>query len=90
MGRFFFASGMDAVNPTSRKPEPDEREYDFDVSYEPPRGWIEGLSFRVRVGLVQQSGSAGLLPDIRLIMNYELPVLKGRLERRLRAWWQKD
>jgi len=44
----------------------------------------------VRVGLAQQSGTAGLLPDIRLIMNYELPVLKGRLARRLRAWWEKD
>ena len=90
VGRFFFANGIDAVNPTSGKPEPNEREYDFDVSYEPPRGWIEGFSFRVRVGLVQQSGTAGLLPDIRLIMNYELPLLKGRLARQLRAWWQKD
>jgi hypothetical protein len=26
VGRFFFASGIDAVNPNSRKPEPDERE----------------------------------------------------------------
>jgi hypothetical protein len=48
------------------------------------------LSFRVRVGLVQQSGTAGVLPDIRLIMNCERPLLKGRLARGLRAWWQKD
>jgi len=39
---------------------------------------------------VQQGGSAGVLPDIRLVMNYELPILKGRLARQLRAWWQKD
>ena len=26
VGRFFFASGIDAVNPNGRTPEPDERE----------------------------------------------------------------
>ena len=81
---------MDAVDPKNRKAEPSEREYDFDVLYAPPKGWLEGFSFRVRVGLVQQTGVSGLLPDIRLIMNYELPVLQGRLARRLRAWWEED
>ena len=73
MGRFFFASGIDAVNPASGMPEPDEREHDVDVSYEPRRGWIEGFSLRVRVGLVRKGGTAGLLPDMLSIMNYEVP-----------------
>lgn len=89
-GRFFFADGMSAINPKSGKSEPSEREYDFDVIYEPPKGWLAGFSFRVRVGLVQQNGVAGLFPDIRLIMNYELPVLRGGLARGLRAWWEED
>ncbi len=88
--RFFFASGMDAIDPKNRKAEPDEREYDFDVLYAPSKAWLEGFSFRVRVGLVQQTGVSGLLPDIRLIMNYDLSVLRGRLARRLRAWWEED
>jgi hypothetical protein len=89
-GGFFFASGIDAINPKNGQPEPDEREYDFDVIYAPSTRWIQGFSFRVRVGLVQQAGVSGLLPDIRLIMNYELPVLRGRVARRLRAWWEED
>jgi len=89
-GRFSFASGMDALNPKNGKPEPDEREYDFDVIYAPPEGWLSGFSFRVRTGLVEQSGTHGLLPDIRLIMDYEIPVLRGALVRRIQEWWKQD
>jgi hypothetical protein len=89
-GRFAFANGMDAINPKNGKAQPNEREYDFDVIYAPSKRWLEGFSFRVRVGLVQQANVAGLLPDVRLIMNYDLPVLRGGLARRLRAWWEED
>jgi len=51
------------VKPTNGKPEPDLREYDFDVIYAPPKRWLSGLSFRGRIGLVQQTGTSGLLPD---------------------------
>ncbi len=82
-GRFSFASGIDAVNPSTKKAAPDRREYDFDVIYAPPVRWLQGFSFRVRVGLVEQAGISGLLPDIRLITNYEIPVLGGGSARRL-------
>ncbi len=67
-GRFSFANGVDAINPKNGKAEPNEREYDFDVIYAPSKRWLDGFSFRVRVGLVQQAGVSGLLPDIRLVM----------------------
>jgi outer membrane OprD family porin len=89
-GRFAFAGGIDAIDPKNGEATPDEREYDFDLIYAPVRGWLDGLSFHVRVGLVQRVGVSGLLPDIRLTMNYELPVLRRALMRRLRAWWEKD
>jgi len=56
---FFFAAGMDAINPKNGHSEPDTREYDFDVNYAPSTGWLRQFSFRVRVGLVQQVGVPG-------------------------------
>ncbi len=73
-GLFFFAQGTDAIDPKTRKAAPDRREYDFDVIYAPPQGWLRGFSFRARAGLVDQEDVRGLLPDIRLIVNYALPL----------------
>jgi hypothetical protein len=71
---FVAAQGTGARNAATGAGAPDRREYDVDVTYAPPRGPLRGLSFRVRVGLVDQDGVPGLLPDIRLILNYALPL----------------
>jgi hypothetical protein len=45
------------------------------VTYAPPKGCFRGLSIQARLALVDQDGVSGLLPDIRLILNYALPLL---------------
>lgn len=71
---FIAAQGTGARVASTRAGAPDRREYDFDVTYAPPRGPLRGFSLRVRVALVDQDGVPGLLPDIRLIVNYALPL----------------
>ena len=72
---FWFGQGFDAIDPTTGGAAPNRREYDFDVTYAPPKGCFRGLSIQARLGLVDQEGVSGLLPDIRLILNYALPLL---------------
>jgi hypothetical protein len=72
---FWFAQGTGAINPTTGFGVPDRREYDFDVTYTFPGGWLKGLQLRARVALTDLEGTPGLLPDIRLILNWPLPLL---------------
>jgi hypothetical protein len=72
---FWFAQGFSAIDPATDRGAPDRLEYDFDVTYAPPKGWFRGLSIKARLGLVDQEGVSGLLPDIRLILNYPLRLL---------------
>jgi hypothetical protein len=72
---FVAAQGTGARVASTGAAAPDRREYDFDVTYAPPAGPLRGLSIRLRAALVDQDGVPGLLPDIRLILNYPLPLL---------------
>jgi len=73
-GFFNFAQGTGARNPSTGQPVADEREYDLTIDYRVARkGWLEGLWFRVRGGILEQGGSTQ--KEIRLILNYAFPVL---------------
>src|SRR5262245_36854840 len=72
---FWYAQGTGADDTSTGGPAPNRREYDFDVIYTLPRGPLRGLQFRVRTALVEQQGTPGLLPDIRLILNLPLWLL---------------
>ena len=69
------ARGVDAVDLKTGRPAPDRTEYNVDATYRPPTGTLRGFSFRVRLALLDQSGSDHLGYDVRLIVNYELPLL---------------
>ena len=71
---FWFAQGTGAIDPTTRARAPNQREYDFDVTYTVPRGPLKGLQMQARAGLVDIKGTPGLLPDIRLILNWPLQL----------------
>jgi hypothetical protein len=72
---FWFAEGTGAINPATGLGVPDRQEYDFDVAYTFPSGCLKGLQLRTRVALNDLEGTPGLLPDVRLILNWPLPLL---------------
>ena len=72
---FWFAQGTGAISTSTGAPAPDQREYDFDVTYTFGSGWLKGLQIKTRAALVDLEGTPGLLPDIRLILNWPLPLL---------------
>ena len=78
-GFFWYADGSGAINPSTGAHVADFREYDFDLTYAPPRdvfgGRLHGFSVKGRVALVDQQGVSGLLPDYRVIVNYSIPLL---------------
>jgi hypothetical protein len=45
------------------------------VTYTVPRGPLRGLQIKTRAALVDQQGTPGLLPDIRLILNFPMRLL---------------
>jgi len=73
---FILAQGTSAVNPRTRKPEPDEREYDLTIDYRAPKtSALRGFGFHARGGIVDIQGSSKPDYQIRLILNYEIPLL---------------
>ena len=37
-------------------------------------GWVKGVQIKTRAALVDLEGTPGLLPDVRLILNWPLPL----------------
>lgn len=72
---FNFARGVSAQDPANRRSLPDQTEYDITVDYRPDIGWLRGVWFRFRNAYLDFSGDDGSTNNIRLIMNYELPIL---------------
>ncbi len=70
---FAFAAGVDAIDPVKRTPAPDQREYDVTIDYRPT--WPKGLWLRVRGALIDQDGAERLGYQVRLILNWEIPLL---------------
>lgn len=54
---------------------PDEKEFDITVDYRVQQGPLRGVWFRVRNGYVDFDRKGGSSNNVRIIVNYELPVL---------------
>ena len=79
-GFFNFAFGTDAINPATRAPAPDQREYDFTIDYNPPKGYLffpltHNLWFRLRGVIFDQEGADRLGYQVRIIINWDVPLL---------------
>ena len=77
-GLSFFANyaiGYDAVDDTDKQELPDRREFNITVDYKPERLIIRGLWLRFRYANVDLSGDEDSVNDVRLILNYNLPLL---------------
>jgi hypothetical protein len=71
---FNFARGTGARDPTTGQPRSNEREFDLTVDYRvTKKGWLEGLWLRLRGAILEEGGSTQT--EIRLILNYEFPLL---------------
>ena len=69
-----FASGSGARDEDTRSSLPDQREIDLTLDYKPEDGKFQGFWIRVRGAFLDRSG-AGSSNNIRIILNYDLPVL---------------
>jgi len=65
-----------AGSPSKRTPESDEREYDVTLRYHAPKNSrLRGFGFEARGGIVDLQSSGKPDYQIRLILNYEIPLL---------------
>ena len=72
------AWGVDAINPSTRKPAPNQTEYDFTADYRLPKGapaFLQGVWFRARAAIVDQQDAKTLGYQFRLILNWERDLL---------------
>ena len=70
-----FAQCTGARDPATGEPRSNEREFDLTVDYRVARkGWLDGLWLRLR-GALAQDGGRTTEKEIRLILNYEFPLL---------------
>jgi hypothetical protein len=74
-GFIWFAQGVGAIDPSTGAAAPDQWELDLDLTYTFSSGWLKGLQIKTRAALVDIEGNSGILPDIRLILNWPLPLL---------------
>jgi hypothetical protein len=54
---------------------PDQWELDLDLTYTFSSGCLKGLQIKTRAALIDIEGTSGILPDVRLILNWPLPLL---------------
>jgi hypothetical protein len=72
---FEFSSGTNAIDPVTRAPAPNEREYDLTLSYKFLEGALRGLSFDAKGAVLDYTNSGRTGLQLRLIMNYEFDLL---------------
>jgi len=70
-----YAIGYDAVSDVDREPLANQREFNITVDYKPERLIIRGLWLRVRFANVNISGEEDSVNNLRIILNYNLPLL---------------
>jgi len=70
-----FARGYGARDAAADTSLPDEEEFDITVDYRVQHGPLRGIWFRVRNGYVDFDRKGGSVNNVRVIINYELPVL---------------
>jgi hypothetical protein len=67
-----YAEGRDAVDPSTNRSLPTNREVNFDVIWNLP--WVKGLQFRFRTAFTDR-GPGRVQQAYRVIVNYDLPLL---------------
>ncbi len=73
---FSFAQGTSAVSPTKRTAAPDIREYNFGMDHRAAKhSGLHGFGFAAVAGIVDIEGTNRPQYQIRLILNYEIPLL---------------
>jgi hypothetical protein len=69
------AKGRHARDPDTLARLPDQTEYDYTIDYRPKRGVLNGLWFRLRYSRADEAGAGKVTDEIRVIVNYSLPIL---------------
>jgi hypothetical protein len=54
---------------------PDQTEYDYTLDYKPSKGALEGFWLRARYAKVRADGFGKITDELRLIVNYSLPIM---------------
>jgi len=67
--------GRDARDPLTGQDRPDQSEYNYTLDYKPSSGPLEGFWLRTRYANVRQDGQGKLTDELRIILNYSLPIL---------------
>jgi outer membrane porin, OprD family len=78
VGTLNFASGTGAIDPQTRMPVPDQREFNFKIEYRPT--WLastilRGLQLTVRGALYDEEHSSRLARQIHVILDWEWGML---------------
>ena len=74
------AHGWDAIDPKTRAAAPDQTEYDLTIDYRPQRGYLllpvtRNFWLRVRGVILDRENANELGYQVRVILNWEIPVL---------------
>ncbi len=72
--QFNVARGENALDAATGLRLPDDAEKDLTLDYRPAAGVLEGLWVRLRVAEADRMSASADRSDVRLIVNYELPV----------------
>lgn len=71
-----YVHGWGTVSPSTKQPQPNLNEIDFDISYRPSTGALKGLWFRFRYGhVVQYQGTRSVTDQFRIVINYDFSLL---------------
>jgi hypothetical protein len=70
-----YTRGTGARNPETRASLPDQSEVDLTADYHLKRTRLRGLWVRLRGAFVNQSSGSGSQNELRIILNYDWPVL---------------
>jgi hypothetical protein len=73
---FAFAQGTNTIDPIKRTPQPTMREHDLGIDYRAPkRSALRGFGVQVVGGVLHLGAGPTPLYQLRLILNYEIPLL---------------
>jgi hypothetical protein len=70
-----FARGTNARDGSSGDSLPNRQEIDVTIDYHLPAGRLEGLWLRLRYAYLDEDGDADPAHDLRLMLNYQIPIL---------------
>ena len=72
---FEFSAGTNAIDPVTRAPAPNEREYNLSLSHKFLQGALRGLSLDAMGAVLDYTNSGRTGLQLRIIMNYEFDLL---------------